>query len=166
MVNLVIENVDPQGTDALTLLHEASVDARALYPELFTGGSQSAANEPLAERGVYVVAYVNGQPLACGALRPLSESTAEVRRMYVDRDHRRQGLARAVLAHLECEAIRLGYSHLVLETGYKQVPAMLLYEASGFRRVAPFGEYADDPTSVCYERILATAALYLPSDRS
>lgn len=147
-----IKDVDPQGVDALLLLHEASIDARALYPELFAGITQSATNGPLVERGVYVIAYANEQPLACGALRPLGESTAEVRRMYVLRDHRRQGLARAVLEHLVREAARLGYSRLVLETGFKQLPAMRLYEASGFQRIAPFGEYVNDPTSVCYER--------------
>lgn len=157
-MSLVIANVDPQGADALALLQEASLDARALYPELFTGVVRSATNGPLEERSVYVVAYVNSRPLACGALRPRSESTAEIRRMYVHRDYRRQGLARAVLQHLETEAVRLGYSRLVLETGYKQLPAMHLYEAHGFRQIEPFGEYADDPTSVCYERFLAAAA--------
>jgi len=156
-LKLVIEDVDPQGADALALLHEASIDARALYPELFAGTSQSATNGPLVERGVYVIAYINDRPLACGALRPLSRSTAEVRRMYVHRDHRRRGLARAVLQHLEQEAARLGYSRLVLETGLKQLPAMGLYEASGFQRIAPFGEYVNDPTSVCYERVLPAA---------
>ena len=155
---LSICNVDPQGADALALLHEASADARALYPELFAGSSASATNEPLPERGLYVIAYVDGQPLACGALRPLGSEVAEVRRMYVHSAHRRQGLASAVLRHLECEARRLGYTRLVLQTGYKQLPAMRLYEAHGFERVPPFGEYVNDPTSVCYGRILGQQA--------
>src|SRR5205807_8972229 len=91
------------------------------------------------------------QPVACGALRPFNDTTAEVRRMYVRREHRRQGLARAVLSHLEAEARRLGYSKLVLETGCKQIPAMRLWEAPGFQHIPPFGAYANDLTSVCYE---------------
>lgn len=150
----VIKNVDPQGADALALLHEASIDARALYPELFANDSPPATNAPLGERCVYIVAYVDGYPLACGAFRPFDEFTAEIRRMYVHRDHRRKGLARAVLGHLEREAVRLGYKRLMLETGYKQVSAMRLYESCGFQRIAPFGEYVDDPTSVCYERLI------------
>ncbi|WP_396271121.1 GNAT family N-acetyltransferase [Ideonella sp.] len=151
---LVIKDVDPQGADAMALLHEASLDARALYPELFTDGSPSATNAPLGERSVYIVAYARGLPVACGAFRPLSESTAEVRRMYVHREHRRQGTARAVLAHLEQAALQLGYCRFVLETGCKQVPAMRLYEALGFRRIPAFGEYVHDPISVCYELAL------------
>jgi GNAT superfamily N-acetyltransferase len=149
---LRIRHVDPQGVDAMALLREASADARALYPESFAASDPSPTNGPLPARGVYVVAYVDGQPLACGALRPVDASVAELRRMYVHRDHRRQGLASAVLAHLLGEARRLGYSRLVLETGHRQLPAMRLYESHGFRRTAPFGDHIDDPTSVCYAR--------------
>jgi putative acetyltransferase len=151
-------HVDPQDADALELLHEASIDARALYPELFVGVVRPATNEPLAERSVYVVGYANGKPLVSGAIRPFNSSIAEVRRMYVHRDHRRQGFAREMLKYLRSEAIRLGYSRLIMETGYRQLPAMRLYEAFGFRQIAPFGEYANDPTSVCYELALAADA--------
>jgi GNAT superfamily N-acetyltransferase len=159
MIAPLILNMDPQGADALALLHEAWLDARALYPDLFAGKEAKApGNPPLGARSVYVVAYLDGQPLACGSIVPFGElydtTTAEVRRMYVHRDHRRRGLGRAVLAHLEREALRLGFARLVLETGHRQQPAMQLYEADGFRRIPPFGPYADDPTSVCYERTL------------
>jgi putative acetyltransferase len=139
----------------MALLHEASADARALYPELFAGSTASATNGPLPQRGVYVVGYVDDRPQTCGALRPLDATVAEVRRMYVHRDHRRQGLARALLAHLEGRARALGFRQLVLETGHRQLPAMRLYESFGFERIPPFGEHADDPTSVCYGRMLA-----------
>jgi len=151
---LAIKDVDPQGGDALALLHEATIDTRVLYPELFSSDSPPATNGPLGEQSVHVVAYVDGAPLACGAFRPLEASTADIRRMYVHRDHRRKGLARAVLTHFEREAARLGYKRLALETGHKQIAAMRLYEALGFQRIEPFGEYANDPTSVCHERLI------------
>lgn len=153
-----IRGVDPQGATALALLHEAWLDARALYPELFTGQENKApGNPPLGVRSIYVVAYLDDRPLACGSIVPFdgeAGTTAEVRRMYVHREHRRRGLGRAVLAHLEREALRLGYARLVLETGKRQLPAMQLYETHGFRRIPPFGPHVGDPTSVCYERLL------------
>jgi putative acetyltransferase len=161
---LSIRNVDPQGADAMGLLHEAVVDARALYPELFAGRQASATNGPPEERGIYVIAYVDGRPLACGAIRPLDAEVAEVRRMYVHREHRRQGLATAVLSHLVREARGLGYSSLVLETGYRQVFAMRFYEAHGFQRIAPFGEHVNDPTSVCYGRAIMSGGA-VPGER-
>jgi putative acetyltransferase len=152
-----IENVDPQGEVALLLLREAAIDARALYPELHASKAPWPANAPLQEGGTYVVAYLNGLPLACGALRPIDSETAEVKRMYVQRDHRRRGLGRAVLAYLQREARRLGYKRLLLQTGYKQLTSIAVYESFGFHRIPPFGEYKNDPTSVCYELYLSQA---------
>jgi predicted acetyltransferase/GNAT superfamily N-acetyltransferase len=155
-VSLRIEPVDPQGEAALGLLREAAVDARALYPELHRPDAPWPTNGPATAGSVYLIAWQNGVPLACGALRPLEPGTAEVRRMYVHRDHRRQGLALAVLDRLVAEARRLGLTRLRLETGHKQEPAMALYEAFGFHRIAPFGDHIGDPTSVCFELDLPT----------
>jgi putative acetyltransferase len=152
---LVIEAVDPQGYAALSLLREAAVEARALYPELFAPDTPMPTNPPSQERAPYFVAFLGGTPVACAALRPLDQSTVEVRRMYVLRPHRRCGIGRALLAHLERTAALLHYKVLRLESGNRQLPAMALYESSGFRRIAPFGEYAGDPTSVCYEKHVA-----------
>lgn len=155
-MSLRIEPVDPQGEVALALLREAAIDARALSPELHGPDAPWPTNPPDGEGSVYLVAWQGGVPLACGALRPLSPVVAEVRRMYVHRGHRRQGLARAILQRLVTEAKRLGHATLRLETGHKQAAAMALYESFGFRRIPPFGQYADDPTSVCYELTLET----------
>lgn len=151
---LEIRPVDPQGADALALLREAAIDARALYPELHRPDAPWPTNPPNPPRGIYLVAYMNGQPTACGALRPLSADCAEVRRMYVLKQARRSGLARALLQALEREAMALGYTRLRLETGMRQLPAMGLYRAQGFVQIPPFGDYAHDPTSVCFEKHL------------
>ncbi|HSW03663.1 GNAT family N-acetyltransferase [Aquabacterium sp.] len=154
----VIQRVDAQGADAMALLREAAIDARALYPELHRPDAPWPTNPPTPPRGVYLVAYVSGQPVACGALRPIDEITTEVRRMYVLKSARRSGLARAVLAALEREAAQLGFSTLRLETGQRQQAAMALYASQGFVRIPPFGEHVNDPFSVCFEKAVAPAA--------
>jgi putative acetyltransferase len=150
-----IRSVDPQGADALALLHEAAVEVHALYPELFAPGAPVPANPPTTARGVYLVAYRDGQPIACGALRPLDERTAEIRRMFVRKSARRGGVARALLAALEEAALDLGYARLRLETGDRQTSAMTLYASEGFTRCAAFGEHVGDPFSVCFEKHIA-----------
>jgi putative acetyltransferase len=147
-----IAEVDPQGCDAMALLREAAVEARALYPDLLDAGAPWPGNTPTPARGVYLVAYQQGRPVACGALRPLSLAAVEVRRMFVTAASRRLGLARALLHELEARARGFSYAVMRLETGNRQQPAMALYQAFGFRRIAAFGEYADDPTSVCFEK--------------
>lgn len=146
---------DPQGAEALALLREAAVEARQLYPELFTADAPWPTNPPVGERGAFVLAYLGDALAGCGAFRESDESTAEVRRMFVRASARRAGVARAVLEHLEGKAAELGYSILRLETGMRQQPAMALYERAGFVRIAAFGKYAGDPTSVCFEKRIA-----------
>jgi GNAT superfamily N-acetyltransferase len=67
---------------------------------------------------------------------------------------RGQGISRLMLKELESLARRRGFRVLRAETGTRQPEAMKLCETSGYHRIECFGEYAGDPFSVCYERIL------------
>jgi GNAT superfamily N-acetyltransferase len=104
--------------------------------------------------GAFVVAWLDGQPVGCGALRPLERGVAEVKRMFVEKEARRRGVAREILDQLETIAAKFSYRALRLETGILQPEAMELYESSGYRRVRCYGQYVDNPLSVCYEKRL------------
>jgi putative acetyltransferase len=151
---LVIEPIDPLHLQALALLAEAGREARALYPELFAAGSPAPTNTPLGEREVYLLAWREGVAVGCAALRRLDGYRGEVRRMFVTQQARREGVARALLARVEADALALGYRRLVLETGTRQKPAAALYRAAGWRRIPPYGSYVGDPTSVCFGKTL------------
>ncbi len=151
---LTIETVDPLDPRALALLAEAAEQARALYPELFRPDSPAPTNTPLASRECYLLARRGDQAVGCGALRCVDALTGEVRRMFVTRNARRVGVARALLESLEAEAHALGYRRLVLETGARQKAAIALYRGAGWRRIPPFGVHAGDPTSVCFAKDL------------
>jgi putative acetyltransferase len=114
--SLRIEVVDPQGADALALLREAAIEARALYPDPHAPDAPFPDNPPTLPRGIYLLAYEGKLPIASGALRPIDEMTVEIRRMYVLKDYRRQGIARSMLEALERESARLGYNLMRLET--------------------------------------------------
>jgi GNAT superfamily N-acetyltransferase len=149
-IGLLIEARDPLSEEALFLLHEAALEARRLYLDLFDPGSPMPTNQPLRPGDIYLIAFSHGSPVGCGALRKLDDRSAEVRRMYVLYQARRTGIARDILVRLEKEASRLGYETLLLETGNRQHPAMSLYESYGFTRIPPFGSYINDPICVCY----------------
>jgi GNAT superfamily N-acetyltransferase len=151
---LVLDRVDPQHLQALALLAEAGIEARALYPELFAPDSPAPTNAPLGEREVYLLAWREGVAVGCGALRRIDAATGEIRRMFVTRGARREGVARALLARLEADAIALGYRRLVLETGVRQKAALALYRGAGWRRIAAYGAFVDDPMSVCLGKSL------------
>jgi GNAT superfamily N-acetyltransferase len=139
----------------LALLREAAVEARALYPDLLDPNGPWPTNGPTPPGGVYLLAYEDRTAVACGAIRPLEEGVAEVRRLFVTNSARRRGLARRVMRELEARARALGVTTLRLETGHRQVPAIRLYESEGFVRIPAFGEYVGDPTSVCFEKRIA-----------
>jgi putative acetyltransferase len=148
--SLLIQAVDPQHPQALALLREAALEARSLYPELFSPEAPPPGNEPLRAREVYLLAWRDGRAIGCGALRQRDAFTGELRRMFVTRAARREGVARALLERLEQDALAQNYRRLVLETGKRQKPAIALYSGCGWRRIAPYGGYIGDPTSVCF----------------
>lgn len=152
---LRIEVADSQGSAALTLLRAAAEEARALYPELQSAGATWPTNPPTPPRGIYLIALLDASAVGMGALRPIDERSAEVRRLYVLPSHRRLGVARLILAELERQALHFGCRVLRLETGDRQLAAQRLYEACGFRRIEAFAPYIGDPTSVCFEKGLA-----------
>ena len=104
--------------------------------------------------GEFLIAYVDGEPMACAGYRRWNETTAELKRMYVAQAGRRQGLARRLLAELEARAAGAGFTSMWLETGVPQHEAMTLYEAAGYKRIAPFGQFAWAPDQRCYGKVL------------
>ncbi len=84
----------------------------------------------------------------------MEPGVAEVKRMYVAPDWRGRGVSGAVLSALEQAAVARGWCTLRLETGPLQAAAMRFYERSGYVPIPPYGLYADEPTSHCYQREL------------
>lgn len=104
--------------------------------------------------GTFVVARAEGRAVGCGALRRLDETSAEVKRMYVEPELRGQGIAKEIVDHLEAAARVMGTRCLVLETGIYQAEAIGLYRRLGFNPVRCWGEYEGVLTSVCFEKSL------------
>jgi GNAT superfamily N-acetyltransferase len=108
--------------------------------------------------GLFVVGYLDSEPVAMGGLRRhvevLDAVEVEIKRMYVAPSARGRGLARAVLAMLEHRARGLGATRVVLETGQVQPEAISLYESSGYLRIEGFGHYRCSPLSLSYAKEL------------
>lgn len=115
--------------------------------------------------GLYLMAYdAAGRPVATGGWRARSaagegyaDGDAEVKRMFVVREARGQGLARRVLARLEETARAAGRVRMVLETGLMQPEAIALYESSGYLPVpdgGKFGHYRHAANSRCFTKLL------------
>src|SRR5215472_7724125 len=100
----------PLSADAAALLGALDQDLLARYPPQNIHGID--LDEVDGGRGLFVVARVDGAPVGCGAIRPLEAGVGEVRRMFVNPDARRLGVARKILETLEEGAKNLGYTTL------------------------------------------------------
>lgn len=89
-------------------------------------------------RGVFVVATVDGEPVACGGVTTIAPGIGYLKRMWVAASMRGLGFGRRMLGAFEDEARRLGFHTLRLETNRALTEAIRLYESAGYQRVAPF----------------------------
>ncbi len=101
-----------------------------------------------------VVAYVDDEPVGCGAFKIFSDTEAEIKRMFVKPESRGQRIAANILTELESWAGEQGFMACVLETGFKQPEAIALYKRSGYTEILNYGQYADVGTSVCMRKAI------------
>ena len=140
-------------TDSISqaLIEALNAELADMYPEPGANHFELAPEEIAQGRGVFLVLYRRGTPVGCGALRLLDADTGELKRMYVVPEERGKKLGHRLVAALEAEARVLGLRRIVLETGGRQLAAVALYQAAGFRPIPLYGEYLQSPdTSLCF----------------
>ncbi len=102
-----------------------------------------------------VVALRNDQPAGCGCFKQFADGTVEIKRIFVDANHRKQGIAKEIMRLLEEWAVELGNQRAVLETGSSQPEAIRLYESIGYVRMENYEPYVGVFESICYQKTLA-----------
>lgn len=101
-----------------------------------------------------VLAYNNGEPVACGAIKKYSESIVEIKRMFTVKESRGKGFASGVLNELENWSKELGFTSCILETGVNQPEAIALYQKIGYQKIENYGQYHGVETSLCFSKNL------------
>jgi len=143
---------DVRAAESVLMLKRLTAELAARYNDDGVGGFQpSYVDQP---RSGFLVARLAGAAVGCGVYRPLEHDIGEVKRMYVDPDFRGRGIGRQLLAALEEKLVEAGFSKVRLEAGTSQPEALRLYQSMGYRRIAPYGFYREDPRSVCFEKVL------------
>ena len=152
MTVLTMRAESPHQPDVIALMRRADEYALSLYP---AESYYSLDVAELARPDVTLLAARDDSVLAgIVALVAGDDSTGEIKRMFVAETHRGRGVAGALLARLEELAAAASIGLVRLETGHPQVDAIALYEKHGYARIAPFGAYVGDPTSLCMEKRL------------
>ncbi|MDX1477229.1 MAG: GNAT family N-acetyltransferase [Saprospiraceae bacterium] len=106
----------------------------------FDGTDRDLLEIEQAYRDGYFGVIESGDTLAgTFALFPLSDDTAEIRKMYLSAEWRGRGLGRQLLATLEDMARRKGFQRIELETASPMHAAIHVYQSSGYREMPASG---------------------------
>jgi len=147
-----IKKESPNQPEIVAMLEQLDAYFGALYPAESNHLLDVAAL--MQPDVVFLVARNDhGAAVGCGAYVNRG-GYAEVKRMYVDPSQRGQGVGGLLMAAIVDGARSAGLPRLRLETGISQPEAIGLYERDGFVRIAPFGDYVEDPLSIFMEKPL------------
>ncbi len=95
-------------------------------------------NQYSAPSGAFLLAREKGSFVGCVGLRKLSDTAGEIKRLYVVPTARGLGLGEALVRGIVDEGRQLNYTRLVLDTLPSMLAARSLYQALGFKPVAPY----------------------------
>jgi GNAT superfamily N-acetyltransferase len=141
--------------DVRALTDAQQAEMRELYEgEADIGPAREAAMFVEPDGVFLVVRDEGGRAVACGGIARFDAARAELKRMYVVPEARGLGLGRRLLVELESEALRLGYTGVVLETGDRQAEALGLYRSAGYERIPCYPPYDSRALSLCFEKRL------------
>jgi GNAT superfamily N-acetyltransferase len=99
------------------------------------GGITTSAADFSPPGGAYLVGFEEDIPICGGGVRTLEPSVAEIKRMYVAPEHRRRGLARALLEALEDVAREQGHTSMRLDSTAETWP---IYAGAGYREIPDY----------------------------
>ncbi|MEM7504708.1 MAG: GNAT family N-acetyltransferase [Pseudomonadota bacterium] len=145
---------DPNDAGVAALVEKSDQYLSALYPP------ESNHAEPLdalvSNEAALFAGYIEGRIAACGGVRVHKHDVryGEIKRVFVDEQHRGKRLAVAMMDHLERYLVENDITVARLEAGPKQPEALKLYRRLGYQMRGPFGSYAPDPLSVFMEKRL------------
>lgn len=148
---ITVEKSDPLSPDSYSLIEKLSAELAAITGD--SGKSNFAIDSMDGDRSLWVLARnKNGDAIGCGAIRPLTENIAELKRMFSDRSI--PGVGKALLNFLEKSAKNMGYAELWLETRNVNHKAVNFYKNNGYVSIENYGPYIGREEAVCFSKVL------------
>jgi DNA-binding MarR family transcriptional regulator/GNAT superfamily N-acetyltransferase len=138
-----IRPVDPEAPDAQRCLRAYVGELNRRAPDRGFDPRQGSTAEPHEVRpphGAFVVVYLRGEPIGCGAVKHHSAEVTDIKRMWIAESARGLGLGRRLMEHLEGLARQHGSREVRLETGDVLGEAIALYRSAGYVEVDAFND--------------------------
>lgn len=150
-MNIKIIHTDSRNKDFIKLIKLLDDDLNGQYGEL---QKQYDKHNKVDYINDVVIIYDDKVPVACGGFKEHDSESVEMKRVFVKKENRRQGLSKKVINELEKLVQAKGYKYAVLETGKKQIEAINLYKSSGYEMIENYGPYVGNENSICMKKDL------------
>ena len=148
---ITVEKSDPFSPDSCSLIEKLSAELAAITGD--SGKSNFTIDSMDGDRSLWVLARnEKGDATGCGAIRPLTENIAELKRMFSDRSA--PGVGKALLSFLETSAKNMGYTEIWLETRHVNHKAVNFYKNNGYVLIENYGPYIGRNEAVCFSKVL------------
>lgn len=134
--NYEIKEVDFNNIDFKDLCKKLDDFQNDIFPERVS--LKMRALDGLEKLEKILLMYDENKIIACGALKPVNDNTAELARMYTDNNYRGQGLAKNIIKEILKYAKTKGYKKIILDTWKDSTSARNLYASLGFKERPPF----------------------------
>jgi ribosomal protein S18 acetylase RimI-like enzyme len=142
LVEIVPEDPTSEPAQSCLQSYFAELDARfddGFDPDM---SNRAEVEDLVPPAGLLLVAWLDGHPVGCGALKFHGREPAEIKRMWVSPSVRGLSLGRRMLRELEHAAVECGATAVRLETNHRLTEAIGLYRSSGYREVSAFNDEA------------------------
>ena len=127
----------------LTLLDEyyAELDRRFSngFDADLTSQADIAGTTP--PNGVFVVVWLDGDPVGIGALRSEAPGVGEIKRMYLRDAARGHGLGRRLVRELEARAREFGMERVCLDSNEALTNAIAMYRELGYTDIERYNHH-------------------------
>lgn len=150
-MNFKILNTDSTNIDFIKLIKLLDDDLNERYGEL---QKQYDKHNKVDYIDNVVIIYKGDEAVACGAFKEHDISSIELKRIFVTKENRRQGLSKLIINELEKIGRSKGYKYALLETGIKQHEAINLYRNAGYVVIENYEPYVGNTNSVCMRKNL------------
>jgi DNA-binding MarR family transcriptional regulator/GNAT superfamily N-acetyltransferase len=137
-----IQAIDPTHPHASRCLRAyfAELDRRSESGYDPSAGISAEPEELVPPAGGFLIAYLRGEPVGCGAVKHHPGEPSEIKRMWVAESARGLGIGRRLLAELEECAAASGASIARIETNHVLVEAIAMYRSDGYVEVPAFND--------------------------
>ena len=101
-----------------------------------------------------MIASIKGKAVGCAGFKPYSDNDAEIKRVWVEENYRRNNIANDMMNRIEQKARELGFRRTILQTRLIMKEAVALYLKRGYQQIDNYPPYNKLDGAVCFAKIL------------